>query len=86
MAGDGEEAGLAADFVDLAAQGFFFVGRSICEFRKIKNWEGRYFVGLGVLTSTSERTLSQGGVGVNLGVRGTSGGHGFILGEFGVWT
>ena len=86
MAGDGEETGLAADFVDLAAEGFFFVGRGVGEFGEIEDWEGRHFAGLGVLTSTSERTLSQGGVSVNLGVRGTSGGRGFILREFGVWT
>ena len=69
MAGDGEEAGLAADFVNLAAQGFFFGWGGVGEFGKVENWEGRHFVGLGVLTYTSERTLSQGGVSVNLGVR-----------------
>ena len=39
VTGDGEEAGLAADFVNGAAQGFFFVGRGSRETRKIEDWE-----------------------------------------------
>jgi hypothetical protein len=65
---------------------FFSVGGALVNLERSKTGKVDIFVGLGVLTSTPERTLSQGGVSVNLGVRGTSGGRGFILGEFGVWT
>ena len=47
VAGDGEEAGLAADFVDLVAEGFLFGRRGVGEFGEIENWKGRHFVGLG---------------------------------------
>ena len=43
MAGDGEEAGLAADFVDGAAEGFFFVGRCSGEFGKIEDGKAGHF-------------------------------------------
>jgi len=76
VAGDGEETGLAADFVDCAAKRFFFGWRRICECGKIDEWKVRHVgaPGAGLNLALAE-TLRQRGTRVNLSKREKGGLH-----------